>query len=126
MHALLIPQITLVAKSPNDPTKLLTTTPQAATIAFVTGEFADPQKATASTSTTPITADAVSSIAKKASVFILPGVSLGIFPVGFILTASWATVFVGAVGYGTFGRLRFRDSYRRRMQIRQVKGKNTI
>jgi len=45
----------------------------------------------------------------------LPGVELGIFPLGLIITGVWAAVFVGTVGYGTIGRVQYREQYRRRI-----------
>ena len=58
--------------------------------------------------------------------FILPGTTLGIFPTGLIVTLAWALGFVGAVGYGTIGRIRFRDQYRLRMKRQQATGVRTI
>ncbi|KAK5047863.1 hypothetical protein LTR84_006051 [Exophiala bonariae] len=47
--------------------------------------------------------------------FILPGVTLGIFPTGLIITMAWTGLFFLAYGLGTFGRIRYRDAYRKRM-----------
>ncbi len=58
--------------------------------------------------------------------FVLPGTRPGIFPTGLIITSVWTFLFVGTVGYGTFGRIRFRESYRRRIKARLNVGKRTI
>ena len=48
--------------------------------------------------------------------FVLPGTTLGIFPVGLIITGVWTLLFVVVVGLGTFGRLQFRKAFRRKTQ----------
>ena len=87
---------------------------------FVNGVFADQTRAAtalaASTSTGP----------PGAIPFVLPGTTLGVFPTGLIITSAWAFLFVATVGYGTFGRIRFRDSYRRRIKARLNAGVRTI
>ena len=54
--------------------------------------------------------------------FVLPGTSLGIFPTGLIITAVWSALFIAAVGYGTYTRIRFRAAYRRRSRGLYVAG----
>lgn len=49
--------------------------------------------------------------------FVLPGVHILIFPVGGIVTGVWAVLFFAVVGYGTVGRIRFRDTYRRQSAL---------
>lgn len=44
--------------------------------------------------------------------FDVPGLSLGVFPVGLIVTGSWMFLFFSVVGYGTFGRIQYRQQYR--------------
>lgn len=57
-----------------------------------------------------------SAILSKALATSLPGVRLAIFPVGLIVTAAWTTIFISAIGYGTWMRRKFRNQYRRRME----------
>lgn len=47
--------------------------------------------------------------------FILPGTKIEIFPIGAIITGSWALLFVSAIGWGTVGKVGFREHYRRRI-----------
>lgn len=47
--------------------------------------------------------------------FILPGVTIGIFPTGLIITLSWTGLFFLAYGLGTLGRIKYREAYRKRM-----------
>jgi len=49
--------------------------------------------------------------------FIVPGLSLGVFPVGLIVASTWVLIFASVVGYGTMQRIRFRDQYRRDVKI---------
>ncbi|KAF2668481.1 hypothetical protein BT63DRAFT_414486 [Microthyrium microscopicum] len=44
--------------------------------------------------------------------FIVPGLSLGVFPVGLIVALVWLVGFSTAVGLGTLGRIQFREQYR--------------
>ena len=48
--------------------------------------------------------------------FIVPGLSLQVFPTGLIVTCIWIMAFGTVVGLGTLGRLQFRDQYRREMR----------
>lgn len=49
---------------------------------------------------------------QKAAAFTMPGMTLGIFPVGLFVTAAWIILFVAAFGWGTFGRISSRKEYR--------------
>lgn len=51
------------------------------------------------------------------SVFVLPGTTFGIFPVGMIVTLSWLVIFVAAYGFGTWRRYQHREFYRKRMHM---------
>jgi hypothetical protein len=75
--------------------------------AFVTGSFADKAAAQASA--------AAASAANPP--FVLPGVTIQIFPIGMILTGIWSVLFLTFVGLGTYGRLQFRQAYRRRSPV---------
>ena len=101
----LAPLVNVTAKSLDG--KPLTTTLSTSEAAFVNGHFADKAladrtAAANSANTTP---------------FVLPGTTFGIFPVGFIITGVWALIFVGAVGFGTFGRYQFRNAFRRKTGV---------
>ena len=87
---------------------------------FVSGVFADRTRAV----TAP--GASISAGVAAATPFVLPGTRLGIFPIGLIITSVWTFLFVGIVGYGTFGRVRFRESYRRRIKARMNAGVRTI
>ena len=58
--------------------------------------------------------------------FVLPGVTLGIFPTGLIITSIWCVAFITIVGLGTLGRVQFREQYRARMKRERSAGVKTI
>ena len=73
--------------------------------AFVTGTFSDRAAAARG-----------AALAKaKAVPFVMPGTSLGIFPTGLIVTAGWTVLLLGALAWGVWGKLKWRNAYRRRL-----------
>ncbi|KAI9762035.1 MAG: hypothetical protein M4579_000671 [Chaenotheca gracillima] len=62
----------------------------------------------------------------KNAPFVMPGVTLGIFPIGLIVTGAWAVLGIAVVGWGTFGRYQFREHYRMRMKRANVIAVKTI
>src|SRR5271170_630208 len=110
--SLLIPTIILEARSPQTQ-QLVTTNLTAADIAFFpTGTFSTMSK----TAINAADNSALATEAKtKAAAFVLPGTTLGIFPTGLIVTASWMGLFLGAFGLGTLGRIQHRHQYRTRI-----------
>jgi hypothetical protein len=52
--------------------------------------------------------------------FDIPGITLGVFPVGLIVTGAWALFFFVAVGFGTVARIQWRDEYRRAVRQQKV------
>lgn len=117
---LLIPTITLSGTTKDG--KAVTTTVMSKDTSLVHGAFADDQtKASSSTS-----APNPSGTAAPKQSFVLPGKTLGIFPVGFVITGVWAVLFVAIVGAGTVDRIRFRDTYRRRVKREMSMGLRMI
>ncbi|KAL8692181.1 MAG: hypothetical protein Q9218_002739 [Villophora microphyllina] len=113
VHTLLIPRIALTGTDKNG--QGITTELSSNEASFVNGVFA----IKAPSSTSPGGSIASASAAAKAATFVLPGKTLGIFPVGLIITSAWTMLFVATVGYGTIERIRFREAYRRRVKYRQ-------
>jgi len=54
--------------------------------------------------------------------FVVPGLSLGVEPVGLVVTGIWTLVFTAAVGFGTLGRIQFREQYRRQLKAQRDEG----
>jgi len=108
LQAILIPMVTLSAKTASG--AIVNTTLSSTEAVFVTGVFSDQPKTIATA------ASIVASIP-----FILPGTQILIFPIGAIITGIWALLGIATVGYGTYGRMVFREQYRRRV-LRAEKG----
>lgn len=107
--SLVIPQIALTAQRA-DGGKPITNLTSSSMAFFQAGVF-EGQGVSGAAAADPTAAAAA---ATKAAAFTLPGTTLGIFPVGLIITSIWALIFLGAVGYGTWGRIQFRDQFRER------------
>lgn len=121
LQPLLVPQIELTAKSPSGADLKATLSSQEAS--FVNGIFAKQ----AASATDPAGAAASASQAVKAATpFQLPGTNLAFFPVGLVITMVWTGAFILAVGFGTVGRIQFREQYRRRMRREMANGMRTI
>ncbi|MCJ1439288.1 hypothetical protein MMC27_008680 [Xylographa pallens] len=110
MMMAVMPDVTLTAMTQDG--TMLDTMLDNTQASFVTGVFSDTKTAMAPAATSISSAPAVTTTA--AVPFVLPGVTLGIFPVGLIVTGAWAVLFFLVVGLGTIGRINTRSTYRRR------------
>jgi hypothetical protein len=121
IQRLLIPQIELSANSPSG--QPLTAALSSSDASFLNGVFA-----TTGTVNTddPAAAASATAAAQAAQPFELPGTRLAFFPVGLVITSVWTAIFFLAVGLGTFGRLQFREQYRRRIKREMANGVRTI
>jgi hypothetical protein len=90
----------------------------------VNGVFA--KSASGPTNVDPNAAAAASAAVQSAEPFVVPGTSLAFFPVGLVVTCVWTAGFFLAVGGGTFGRIQFREQYRRRVKAEAARGMRTI
>lgn len=115
--ALLIPSIQLAADKSNG-SRVTTDMTSTSMVFFVCGVF-EGQGASGASAAVPSAATAA---AAKAAAFELPGTTLGVFPTGLIITSIWAMLFLGAVGYGTWGRIQFRAQFRQRKERALVAG----
>ena len=108
LMSLMIPQVVVNAVKPNSATSISTNITTTNTAYLVIGDFKG--------DFTPLLASSALQEAAIAhsSAFKLPGVTLGMFPTGLIITCSWLLIFVVAYGAGTIGRWRNRSFYRRR------------
>ena len=124
LQRLLIPQIDLVARNPTTGQDVATTLSNK-DASFVNGVFASKAADDAPSNADPTAAAAATSAVFLAAPFVVPGTALAFFPVGLVVTSIWALFFFLAVGLGTFGRIQFRDQYRRRMRTEQARGVRT-
>jgi hypothetical protein len=106
--ALVIPSISLYAESPRTNTIVSTNLTSASIAFFTTGIFRG-QGASAAAAAQP---SAVALAAQKAAAFTLPGTTIGIFPIGGIITGAWIVLFLTTFGLGTLGRIMSRREYR--------------
>jgi hypothetical protein len=77
---------------------------------FVSGIFAQ----TATVSKTAVKSPIQTLVVASNAPFVVPGLHILIFPIGGIVTGVWTVLLLSTIGYGTFGRMQFRESYRRR------------
>jgi hypothetical protein len=113
--SLVIPTISLYASEPATNQLVSANVTSASTVYFVVGLF-KAQSANAPAAAVP---SAAAAAAQKAAAFTLPGVTLGIFPVGLIVTGMWTVLFVGVFAMGTVGRMQARKQYRMNMKLAQ-------
>lgn len=94
--------------------------------AFLTGVFSD-EVVMSDFSAAQAAVDAKLAEVKKGDVaFVLPGVQIMVFPVGAIITGTWFLVGLSVYGFGTMERLKYADSYRRRVASAGSKSWSTI
>lgn len=115
LQKVLVPTVTLTAVNATGQTVNTTLSSNEAT--FVSGVFATQVVPTKSQVSPPIQTLVVASGAP----FVVPGLHILIFPIGGVITGIWAVLLIITIGYGTVGRIQFRESYRRR-SARATKG----
>ncbi|KAB2105326.1 hypothetical protein AG0111_0g6691 [Alternaria gaisen] len=123
LQPLLIPQIDLAARNPATGQDVETTL-SSQEASFVNGIFS--KAGTAPTNADPQAAASASAAVSSAAPFVIPGTALAFFPIGLVVTSVWALFFFLAVGFGTYGRIQYRDQYRRRVRAEQARGVRTI
>ncbi|KAF4539376.1 hypothetical protein BFW01_g9302 [Lasiodiplodia theobromae] len=121
MQNLLVPSVKLTARSPQDMSPLSTEL-SATKASFLNGVFSKKGTTSASDVSASNVANAVSFLIPgyRLAPLEVPGLTLPInllFPTGLIITLVWTVAFFGVVGWGTLGRIRFRDQYRRRVNV---------
>jgi len=126
-QALLVPQIIISAQNPTSQ-KQVNTTLSSTEASFNAGVFSN----VAGNATDPKSLlgkpqlQIAAAAAGLPTPFDVPGLSLGIFPVGLIVTGSWMLIFFSVVGYGTFGRMQYRDQYRRAIKSQKEEAQRRI
>ena len=116
MEPLLIPQIFILAN--NSAGQTLNATLSSTQASFVAGVFSN----SSSLTTDPKTilgnpaAEIVAEQEGAPTPYVVPGLALGVKPIGLIVTSIWTIIFFAAVGLGTLGRIQYRDQYRKQMK----------
>jgi len=124
---LLVPQISISAVNPVSQ-QPVNTTLSSTEASFNSGVFA--RAAGNSSDPTTLIGQPVEQIAAAAqglpTPYDVPGLALGVFPTGLIVTSIWMVAFIGVVGAGTVGRMQFRDQYRRAIRAQKEQGQRRI
>lgn len=113
---LLTPLVTL-SRTLADGTTINTTLTSAQS-SFVNGVFAQEAQVIPSATYDP---PLQTLVVADGETFVLPGVNIMIFPIGAVITGVWALLFTATIAYGTHGRMRFREMYRRRKAMLEKK-----
>lgn len=92
----------------------LTTTVSPNSASFITGVFSDTTPQSDFSAAQRAVDAEVARLASGDVAFVLPGTQILIFPVGLVITGTWALLGIGVYGYGTLERWRFREMYRAR------------
>lgn len=111
--SLMVPTITLNTANASSGASASTNLTAADGVWFVVGDFKNQSSIAAEAVTPAFAAAAITA----ASPYVIPGITLGIFPTGLIVTCAWTFLFVLAYGVGTMGRIRHRDVYRKRKAV---------
>ena len=123
MQPLLIPEISLEAQNPTTG-QLANTSLSSAGTSFVAGFFS--MSVAMNTSPADLLGKPAEDLAAAAAglptPFVVPGLAIEVIPVGVVITSVWCLVFFVTIGFGTFGRIQFRDQYRRAIKEQQTDG----
>ncbi|EEY22417.1 conserved hypothetical protein [Verticillium alfalfae VaMs.102] len=115
LEALVLPVLTLTAT--NTTGQRISTNVSSNEAAFLTGVFSREvvmsEFATAKQAVSNITAE----LRNGTVAFVLPGVQIMIFPIGLIITGIWTLVGFVAYGIGTYDRISYAESFKRRSAI---------
>ena len=112
LEALVLPQVTLNAVNAGGTT--VSTNISSNEAAFVNGVFSKEVIMSETSRAQAAVNDMKAGLANGTVAFVLPGVSLMIFPVGLVITGLWTVLGFAAYGYGTYNRINYRHTFRTR------------
>lgn len=108
-----MPVLTLTAE--NEAGQNVATNVSSNEAVFVTGVFSQEVVMSDFALASAAVEDVMAQMQNGTFAFVMPGVQLMVYPIGLIITGSWLALGVLAYGVGTYDRIRFRESYRRRL-----------
>ncbi|TQN70650.1 hypothetical protein CSHISOI_04843 [Colletotrichum shisoi] len=112
LEALVMPTLTLTGV--NAAGQTVTTNVSSNEAAFITGVFSK-EVIQSDLAVAQAAVDEVVAQLKNGTVaFVLPGVQIMIFPIGLVITSAWLLIGLAFVGFGTYERIGYAESYRRR------------
>lgn len=112
LEALIMPTLSLTSSEPP-----LNTTLSPNEASFLTGVFSDETPMSDFSAAQAAVYNALDRLEAEEEVFVLPGTQIMIFPIGAVITGTWAVLGIAAYGWGTVGRWRFREGYRERVKM---------
>ncbi|ROT41978.1 hypothetical protein SODALDRAFT_318758 [Sodiomyces alkalinus F11] len=115
IEALVMPILTLSATNPDGVT--LTTNVSSNEAAFLTGVFSDEENLSDFTRADRAVANITRALENAEVAFVLPGVQILIFPIGLVIIAVWTLIGVAAYGFGTYERVQYAESFKRRQAL---------
>lgn len=107
-----MPVLTLSAS--NSSGDNVSTTVSSNEAAFLTGVFSEFRPMSDFAMAEEAVANVTAQLAEQEVAFVLPGVQLMIFPIGLIITSIWLLVGVAAYGFGTYERIQYAESFKKR------------
>ncbi|KAH6663948.1 hypothetical protein F5X68DRAFT_161182 [Plectosphaerella plurivora] len=115
IEALIIPTLTLSAV--NSTGQTVRTNVSSNEAAFLTGVFSKEVILSDFALAQQAQTNMTQRLANKEVAFVLPGVTIMIFPIGLIVTSVWLVIGLAAYGYGTYQRVGYAESFRRRQAV---------
>lgn len=112
LEVLVMPVLTLTAQNPAGQT--VATNVSSNEAVFVTGVFSREIVMSDFARASAAVDDMKDRLNNATVAFVLPGVQIMVYPIGLIITGVWLVLGVTAYGIGTYDRVRYADSYRRR------------
>ncbi|OLN81299.1 hypothetical protein CCHL11_10010 [Colletotrichum chlorophyti] len=115
LEALVMPTLTLTGV--NAAGQTVSTNVSSNEAAFITGVFSK-EIIMSDLAVAQAAVDEIVSQLKNGTVaFVLPGVQIMIFPVGLVITSAWLLIGLAFYGFGTYERIGYAESYRRRRAV---------
>ncbi|KAL0944919.1 uncharacterized protein CTRU02_202806 [Colletotrichum truncatum] len=115
LEALVMPTLTLTGI--NAVGQTVNTNVSANEASFVTGVFSKEIVRSDLAMAQAAVDDMVAGLKNGTVAFVLPGTQLMIFPVGLVVTGTWLLIGVAFYGFGTYERIGYAESYRRRRAV---------
>jgi hypothetical protein len=105
---------TVILTAVNDAGQTVNTTVSSNEAVFVTGVFSQQVFVSEFGIAAINVAEAERGLHNGTIAFVLPGVSIMVYPIGGIVTGTWFLVGLAVMGFTTYERYGHRESYRRR------------
>ncbi|KAF6808002.1 hypothetical protein CMUS01_13991 [Colletotrichum musicola] len=115
LEALVMPTLTLTGV--NAAGQSVSTNVSSNEASFITGVFSKEVIRSDLSMAQAAVDDVVAGLKNGTVAFVLPGVQLMVFPIGLIITSTWLVIGLAFYGFGTYERIGYAESYRRRRAV---------